>query len=45
MTLNNPNDLNNILIRCFMNKDDLEKLYGDEAPKGVHKSYKPDVGF
>lgn len=45
MTLNNPNDSNNILIRCYMNKYDLEKLDGGSAQKGIYKSYKLKVGF
>lgn len=45
MTLKDPNDSKNILIRCFMNKYDLEKLDGESAQIGIYKSYKLNVSF
>lgn len=45
MTLSDPDDSNNILIRCFMDKNNLEKLNGKESQKGIYKSYKLYVSF
>lgn len=45
ITLADKNDLNNILIRCYMNKYDLEDLDGKAAQKGILKSYKLNVNF